>query len=137
MNSVSVSRRLDAPTTTVRDAMFDLEPFVRSAGFDEVTVDGDTINVANQVGPIRIELTLAIVDDPAGDLTYEQREGIFETMRTTYVLSERPDGTEVVATTEFALDLTLIGEFLDATIIKRQRRVELTAQLDYLESATR
>lgn len=46
-------------------------------------------------------------------------------------------GTEVVATTDCALDLAVVGEFLDATVIKRQRRIELEAQFDYLESIAR
>jgi hypothetical protein len=137
MDSVSVGRQFDAPAATVRDATVDLEPFVRSAGFDEVAVDGDAIDVAKRVGPIRIELALAVVDDPASVLAYERREGIFDAMRTTYALSGRPDGTEMAATTDFALGLALVGGLLDATVIERQRRAELEAQLDYLESATR
>lgn len=137
MQTVSVSRQLDASCSTARDAMLDLEPFMLSAGFDEVTITGDIIDVANQVGPKRIELTLVIVDDSDAILTYEQREGIFEAMRTAYVLTEHANGTEVEATTDFALDVALIGGFLDATVIKRQRRMELDAQFDYLESATR
>ncbi len=110
---------------------------MRAAGFDEVEVDGDTIHVANQVGPIQIELTLALVDNLDAVLTYEQREGIFETMRTTYMLIEDPEKIEIVATTDFALDLAVVGSILDATVIKRQRRIELEAQFDYLESTTR
>ncbi|WP_254544933.1 SRPBCC family protein [Halomarina pelagica] len=137
MNSVSVTRQLNASPAALRDAILDLEPFMRAAGFDEVEVDGDTIHVANQVGPIQIELTLALVDNLDAVLTYEQREGIFETMRTTYMLIEDPEKIEIVATTDFALDLAVVGSILDATVIKRQRRIELEAQFDYLESTTR
>lgn len=137
MNSVSITRQLNASPAALRDAILDLEPFMRAAGFDEVEVDGDTIHVANQVGPIQIELTLALVDNLDAVLTYEQREGIFETMRTTYMLIEDPEKIEVVATTDFALDLAVVGSILDATVIKRQRRIELEAQFDYLESTTR
>ncbi|ELZ35631.1 hypothetical protein [Halorubrum tebenquichense] len=40
-----------------------MEPLVRSAGFDEVAVDGETVRVANDVGPASIELTLELVGD--------------------------------------------------------------------------
>lgn len=120
--------------------MLELEPFTRAAGFDSVEVDGDTIHVANQVGIAEIELELAVLDDPDVDLVYEQREGIFEEMRTTFAVTpadgadagDEPPEADVVATTEFSLDVALIGDFLDATVISRQRRKELHAQLDYL-----
>lgn len=115
--------------------MADIEPFMRAAGFDDVSVDGETIHVANSVGIATIELTLERVDTPETDLAYEQREGIFEEMSTEYVVAATPDGSEVTATTEFALDLAVIGDVLDATVIKRQRRKELTAQFDWLEQA--
>ena len=38
-------------------------------------------------------------------------------------------------TTEFALDVEVVGATLDATIIARQRRKELERQFDYLERA--
>jgi len=133
MNAVTRSRSIDAPPETVRDAMRDIEPFVRSSGFDEVAVDGETVRVANDVGPASIELTLELVDDPNADLAYEQREGIFESMRTEYVVTPTADGSEVTATTAFALDVALVGDLLDATVIERQRRAELSAQFDWLE----
>lgn len=133
MNSVSLSRRIDAPPDAVREAMRDVEPFVRSAGFDEVAVDGETVRVANDVGLASVELTLELLDDPDADLAYEQREGIFESMRTEYVATPTADGSEVTAATTFALDVALVGDLLDATVIERQRRAELSAQLDWLE----
>ncbi|GAA0722022.1 carbon monoxide dehydrogenase subunit G [Halorubrum trapanicum] len=133
MNSVTLSRTIDAPPETVRDAMDDLGPFVRSSGFDDVSVDGETVRVANDVGLAAIELTLEVVDDPDADLAYEQREGIFEAMRTAYVVTPTGAGSEVTATTEFALDVALVGDLLDATVIERQRRTELSAQFDWLE----
>jgi hypothetical protein len=136
MQTVTVTRTLDAPPDEIRDAMLDLEPFTRAAGFDEVDVDGRTIRVANRVGIATIELELAVVDDPDADLAYEQRAGIFESMRTAYTLAPASDGTTVTATTEFALDVAVVGELLDATVIKRQRRKELEAQFDYLEEVT-
>ena len=33
-----------------------------------------------------------------------------------------------------SLDVPLVGEVLDATVISRQRRAELDAQFDYLET---
>lgn len=55
-------------------------------------------------------------------------------METRYELAERDGGTGITATTTFAVDVALVGELLDATVIKRQRKKELTAQFDYLEA---
>jgi len=133
MHDVTVTRAIDAPPDAVRSAMQDLQPFTKAAGFDQVAVDGDTIHIANQVGPATIELTLDVVDHPDADLAYDQRDGIFKTMTTAYTVDPSPTGTDVVATTQFALDVALVGAVLDATVINRQRHTELSAQLDWLE----
>jgi len=133
METVTVSRTIGADAAVVREAMADLEPFTRAAGFDEVAVDGDEISVANRVGPAEIELELAVVEDADAALAYEQRDGIFEEMVTSYELTPDTDGTTVTATTEFAVDVAVVGSVLDATVIERQRRAELNAQFDYLE----
>ncbi|MFB6302365.1 MAG: hypothetical protein ABEH78_05840 [Haloferacaceae archaeon] len=52
------------------------------------------------------------------------------------MVSEVPHGSEVTATTRFAVGAGPIGDVLDATIVGRQRRRELTAQLDWLEAVT-
>lgn len=141
MNTVSIQRTIPAPEETVRAAMEDVEPFMAAAGFDEVGVDGVTVRVANRVGPKTIELILELVDDPEAALTYVQRDGIFEEMETTYTTvplegtAEDASGTEVTATTEFALDVAVVGDFLDSTVIERQRKKELGAQFDWLEGA--
>lgn len=141
MQSVTLSRTIDAQPAAVADAMTDLEPFIRAAGFDEVAVDGEELRVANLVGIAEIELVLELVEAPDASLAYEQREGIFEEMVTRYAVEpvegsddgESGDGTtEVTATTEFAMDVAIVGGLLDATVIKRQRRRELAAQLDWL-----
>lgn len=134
MESITISRTIDAPTSAVRDAVTDIEPFMLAAGFDEVVVDGDGIDILNRVGIATIELSLERVDEPDAVLAYEQRDGIFASMRTVYSLDETAAGTRIDATTEFALDVALVGEMLDATIIKRQRRRELDAQFDHLEA---
>jgi hypothetical protein len=136
MERVTVARQLDADAETVRPAVSDIEPFMRAAGFDSVTLDGDRFTISNAVGLATIELTLRTIDDPDCILAYEQTDGIFEEMVTRYRLSEMADHVEVSATTEFALKAPLIGPLLDATVIKRQRRIELNAQFDYLESLT-
>jgi len=133
MDSVTLSRTIDASPTVVRESMNRLDQFMRASGFDEVHVDGETVRVANEMGIATIELTLELVDRPDADLAYEQRKGIFEEMRTAYTVTSDPTGSEVVATTEFALDVAIIGDVLDSTVIKRQRRTELTAQFDWLE----
>jgi len=135
MQSVTVSRTIDAPKSAIRAAMDDVEAFMLAAGFDDVTVDGDEITLRNRVGIATIELTLERVDATDATLAYEQREGIFESMRTVYRLDDADGGTRVEATTDFALDVALVGDLLDSTIIRRQRNKELEAQFDYLESA--
>ena len=136
MQSVTVSRTIDAPRVAVQAAMDDTEAFMLAAGFDDVTVDGDEIHLRNRVGIATIELTLERVDESDATLAYEQREGIFESMRTVYRLDDAGEaGTRVEATTDFALDVALVGDLLDSTIIRRQRNKELEAQFDYLESA--
>ncbi|WP_128906390.1 SRPBCC family protein [Halorubrum amylolyticum] len=133
MNSVTLSRTIDAPPATVRESMNQIDRFMRASGFDDVTVDDETIRVANEVGIATVDLTLELVDRPEADLAYEQRDGIFEEMRTAYAVTPAPDGSEVEATTEFALDVAIVGDVLDATVIERQRRKELAAQFDWLE----
>jgi len=133
METVSVSRTIPGSKAEIAAAMRDLEPFMKAAGFDEVTVDGEEFTIENSVGLLSISLDLRLVDRDA-DLAYEQVEGIFETMETRYVLEDAVDGTTVLATTDFALDASLVGPILDSTIISRQRRKELTDQFDYLEA---
>jgi hypothetical protein len=113
--------------------MLDLKPFMEAAGFDEVRVEGDIITITNHVGLLTIELDLRVVDSDCV-LAYEQVDGIFETMETRYTLSEGDGTVTVTATTDFALDVAMVGSILDGTIISRQRKKELTGQFDYLES---
>lgn len=134
MQSVAVSRNYDVSPPPLREAICDVEPFMRASGFDRVAVDGSTMVVANRVGILEIELTLRLVDDDDVALAYEQVEGMFETMRTSYSVTEVGAGSEVTAVTEFALDIDFVGDLLDATVIRRQRRRELNAQFDYLEN---
>lgn len=138
METVTVTRELAAPAEEVRALIADVEPFMRAGRFDEVSVDGDEIRLANTVGMLlRIELTLAIVDREGAALAYEQRDGIFESMETVYTVTETDDGegSRVTATTDFAVDVAFVGPVFDATVVKRQRRWELNNQLDYLEEA--
>lgn len=133
METVTVSRRMNTPAATVRAAMRDLEGFMRAAGFDEVTVEDRRVEIANTVGLLlRIQLDLEVVDDPEAALAYEQREGPFREMATRYHVDRADIGTEVSATTEFELDVAAVGMVLDATVVRRQRRAELTRQFDYL-----
>ncbi|MFW5973880.1 MAG: SRPBCC family protein [Natrialbaceae archaeon] len=133
METVSVSRTIAASREEVAEAMHDLEPFMKAAGFDEVTVDGEEFTIENSVGLLSISLDLRLVDRDA-ELAYEQVEGIFKSMETRYVLEDAVGGTTVLATTDFALDASIVGPILDSTIISRQRKKELTEQFDYLEA---
>ena len=133
MQTVTVRRECDADVDAVRAAMSDVEPFIRAAGFDSVAVDGDEITVRKEFGVTDVELRLERFDDPDTDLAYRQRAGMFEEMVTTYTIFDREDGSEIIAETEFSLDVAVVGELLDATFIKFQRRRELNAQFDWIE----
>lgn len=133
MNSVSLSRSVDAPVDAVRDDMDDLAAFTEAAGFDDVRVDGDTVHITNHVGLLEIELELVVTESTPTRLVLEQRDGIFEHMETVYTVDGDRGSCEVAAETTFALDVALVGQVLDATVIQRQRTRELAAQLDWLE----
>ncbi|MFB6228066.1 MAG: SRPBCC family protein [Halobacteriales archaeon] len=143
MQSVSFSREIAAPEDPVREAILDLESFMLGADFEEVTVTNATfadgratgghIDIANSVGFLQIELSLAVIDRPGIVLAYEQRDGIFETMTTEYRLAEGSNGTTVSVETEFALDASFVGPIFDATVIKRQRRREIENQFEYIQ----
>ncbi|MFB6183457.1 MAG: SRPBCC family protein [Haloarculaceae archaeon] len=133
MESLTVSRTLDATVDDVADVMGDTESFVRASGYDEVRTEGGRLHIENRVGIANLELVARIVEE-GPSLEYVQEEGIFEAMRTAYAVEEDDDGVTVTARTEFAVDAGIVGEFLDATVVKRQRRKELTTQLDYLEA---
>jgi len=132
MGSATVTRTVEAPPDAVRDVLGELEPFMRASGFDEVDIDGDRIEISKALGLLRISLTLRVYEEDGAALAYEQTDGIFESMVTAYELSEQDGHTEVTARTEFALDAPG-GSILDGTIVRRQRRKELEAQLDFLE----
>lgn len=134
MQTVSVARTFDADRETIEDAIADVEAFMRAAGFDAVERDGDALHIENRVGIATVELELTIEEYPDHALVYVQDDGIFDQMETRYTVTEVVDGVEVEAETEFAVDVGLVGQVLDATVIERQRRKELNAQFDYLES---
>lgn len=143
MESITVSRAFTAPPDAVRERVWDVGPFMRAGGFDEVTVQqeptagrrpaaGDRFELTNSVGIATIELGLELFDEADAVLAYRQHDGIFEEMVTRYHLAPTETGAELTATTEFAIDVALVGKLMDATIIKRQRRRELEAQFDWL-----
>lgn len=132
METVTVTETIAADIDRIRDAITDIGPFMRAAEFDDVSVEGDIVRITNHVGLATIELELEVIDDEDAVLVYEQRDGIFDEMVTRYTLSDTPDGVEVRATTDFAVQARLIGPVLDATVVSRQRRRELTAQFEYL-----
>lgn len=134
METVTVGRTIGGDADRIRAAMTDVGPFMRAANFSDVTVDGDVVRIANRVGLATIELTLEVVEDEDAVLAYEQRDGIFDEMTTRYTVTEAPDAVEVEATTEFAVQARLVGPLLDATVVSRQRRKELNAQFDHLET---
>jgi len=130
MQEVTVSRDVAADPETVRDGFADIAAFMDAAGFDEVTAEGDRVTVERAIGLAELELTLEIVDSDDA-LTYEQVEGMFDEMTTTYRLDGADGETTITARTQFELG-GVIGAALDATLIKRQRTKELEDQLAYL-----
>jgi hypothetical protein len=120
----------------VRDLVTDVESLTRAAGFDAVAVDGDRLTIENGFAIARIALDIELVDDPEAVLAYQQVDGIFEEMYTAYELTETEAGRKVTARTDFALDVSVVGGFLDGTVIRRQRKRELRNQFDYLEAET-
>lgn len=132
MAVVSMDRWLDAPVETVRSLVEDAERFMEAGQFDEVRLEGATLHLANVIGFARIELTLELLEEPDTTLGYRQRDGIFEEMETRYTVEAADGGTRVTAITEFTLG-GVTGTVLDNTVIKRQRRREITNQFDYLE----
>lgn len=135
MERVRVTRELAADREAVEALVRDVEPFMLAGGFDAVRVDGDIVELENRVGLFDIELELELVEDADAVLAYEQRQGIFESMATTYDVEETADGVRVVAeTTHRSVDLPVLGEVIDAAVVDRQRRKEIEAQFDWLES---
>lgn len=133
METVFVTRAFASSPEKILEAMSDLEPFMKAAGFDTVTVDGDEFTIENSVGLLTISLDLRVLETDAA-FAYEQVDGIFKSMETRYRFEEENGTTAVTATTEFAIDASLVGPLLDSTVISRQRTKELTKQFDYLES---
>jgi hypothetical protein len=132
MAQVTVTRRVDAQPESVRAAIEEVEWFMRAAEFTDVTVEDGTIVIENRVGLATLTLTVDVVEDAAAALAYEQREGLFTEMTTRYVVEAAGEASEVTATTEFELGRGVVGSALDATLVSRQRRSELTSQLDAL-----
>lgn len=135
METVSLSRTIEASDSVVRELVTDVGPFIEAAGFDDVRVEDDIVDITNHVGLLTVELTLRVIDTD-DVLAYEQVDGIFQEMVTRYTLEETAGGVEVGATTEYALDVDVVGSLLDSTIIARQRKRELSAQFDHLQEVT-
>jgi hypothetical protein len=131
--TVTVTRTLAAPPDAVRAAMADLEAFVAASGFDRVDAAADGVTVCHDVGPATLELVLGVDADADAALALDAREGPFERMRTEYRVAPANGGSTVEAHTEFELAAPLVGEVLDATVVRRRRRAELGSQLDWLE----
>lgn len=132
MAQVEVTRTYAHAPKEIESVMADRTAFMRGAGFDRVARDGDSLTVENRVGLFDIELVLEIVDGDA-EFVYEQRDGVFESMRTEYHVDGHDGETTVSATTEYeALDLAVFGQVLDETVVERQRTKELNAQFDWL-----
>lgn len=123
METVSVTREFDTSASVVRETIRDADAFFRGVGFD-VRRDGDVLTLAKQVAIKRVELTVRLRDDDAA-LAYEQVEGIFEEMRTRYVVTDADDGCRVTVETTFEPPTSGLGTFVNETVVRRLRRTEL------------
>ncbi len=135
MHTVSLERTIAADPDAVRAAMAETAAFMEAGGYDEVRVAGDRIHLHNDVGLLSIDLECRLLEETEAAFAYEQVEGIFETMETHFAIEGTDEGTTVTGTTTFALDAAIVGPLLDATVIARQRRIELNGHFDYLEEA--
>lgn len=123
METVTVTREFDAPADIVQEVVRDADTFLRAVGFD-VSRDGDVLTLARQVAIKRIELRVRLVDDDAV-LAYEQVEGIFEEMRTRYVVTGTDGGCSVTVETAFEPPTSGFGTFINDMAVKHLRRSEL------------
>lgn len=135
MQEETVTREIDATAEQIVPLVEDTQSFMDAAGFDAVRVEDGQVRIQNRVGLFDVELIVDVVDESDAILAYEQAEGIFEEMYTEYTLEETDDGATISAKTTFeAVDLPIVGQVLDATVVKRQRSSELNAQFDWLET---
>lgn len=132
MQTVTVTREVAADPAAVEAVLADVGPFTEAGGFNDVTVDGDVVELENRVGLATMRLTLERVEGDA-ELLLEQRDGIFDEMRASYDVEPIEGGSRVTASTDFELGASVVGDVLDATVIRRQRTKELEGQLDYLQ----
>lgn len=133
METVSMTQTFDATPDAISEQLADKEAYMRAGGFDAVTTDGNHIRIENGVGIATMELEIEFIDREDSELVYQQVEGIFEAMETRVTLEETNNGTEVTMTTDFELGIDLIGGLLDSTVIKRQRKREISNQFEWLE----
>jgi len=132
MATVSRSRFFQADPETVKNAITDDVPgFIRAAGYDSVSVDGDYIGIERRLGLATLSLTLRPIDE-GSTLAFEQESGLFEEMTMQYVVEPTAGGSELTARTEFTLG-GVTGSVLDETLVRRQRTSEIEDQFDYLE----
>lgn len=133
MASVTRSRFLQADPETVEDVITDDVPgFIRAAGYDSVSVDGDRIGIERRLGLATLSLTLRPIDADESTLAFEQESGLFEEMTMHYVVESTDGGSELTARTEFTLG-GVTGSVLDDTVVRRQRTSEIEDQFAYVE----
>lgn len=134
MQTVSLSRDLDATAESVEAALDDVAAFTKAGGFDEVEVEDNRMHLKNGVGIATMELTVEFFESDEAALAYRQVEGIFDEMETRYTVETTARGSQITGTTSFEVDMAVVGDLLDATVIKRQRRREIEGQFDWLEA---
>jgi hypothetical protein len=133
MASVTRSRFLQADPETVEDVITDDVPgFIRAAGYDSVSVDGNRIGIERRLGLATLSLTLRPIDADESTLAFEQESGLFEEMTMHYVVESTDGGSELTARTEFTLG-GVTGSVLDDTVVRRQRTSEIEDQFAYVE----
>lgn len=133
MASVTRSRFFQHdPTAVERVITADVPAFIRAAGYDSVSVDGERVGIERRLGLATLSLTLRPIQDDDATLAFEQESGVFDEMTMYYAVEPTGEGTQLMAKTEFTLG-GVTGSVLDETVVRRQRTSEIEAQFDYVD----
>lgn len=133
METISVDREYDAPEHRLHSVFEDVAGFFDAAGFD-VDRTHDRLELSKQVAVTQFELHVKLHETESATLAYEQVSGPFKEMTTRYHVDSSATGSCLTIETSFEPPATGFGSFLNGTVIKRQRRMELDAVASLLKT---